>query len=403
MKKLLYYLSLVLTAVNFIGIFAALMVAIYAPLFWNFMYDTDRLNESISQVYVEHLASTCRIVSIVVLVIMLVLIKPISTMRQKSRLSTKYDKYGRLKDDVYEKRSVKEQKKLDAQRFADMNRIIPATVVKQMTKKGSRNPEDDVAKLVGMRQVKNKIEEMAATMEFWKENDKHRGKQKEMTNHMVFFGPPGTGKTTVARIMTGFLYKYGYIEHNELIETGGSFFTTGNASMKADALCQLAYGRVLFIDEAYAMTEGGEGAEAVATIIKQMEDARGNFVLILADYADEIKALIKSNPKSIPESTFDFPKLFKATSAVILSNNILTFDIFLNPSIKTACIFISTQPSFVISFIQYHLFNFNAIYFFVLFSLLYYILIFSFYTQFFITFPFFLFLVIKKEGISQPS
>lgn len=296
MKKLLYYLSLVLTAVNFIGIFAALMVAIYAPLFWNFMYDTDRLNESISQVYVEHLASTCRIVSIVVLVIMLVLIKPISTMRQKSRLSTKYDKYGRLKDDVYEKRSVKEQKKLDAQRFADMNRIIPATVVKQMTKKGSRNPEDDVAKLVGMRQVKNKIEEMAATMEFWKENDKHRGKQKEMTNHMVFFGPPGTGKTTVARIMTGFLYKYGYIEHNELIETGGSFFTTGNASMKADALCQLAYGRVLFIDEAYAMTEGVEGAEAVATIIKQMEDARGNFVLILADYADEIKALIKSNP-----------------------------------------------------------------------------------------------------------
>ena len=64
--------------------------------------------------------------------------------------------------------------------------------------------------------------------------------------------------------------------------------------------------------------------------------------LDIISFLSSIEALIKSNPKSIPESTFDFPKLFRATSAVILSNDILTFDKFLNPSIKTACIFIST-------------------------------------------------------------
>lgn len=296
MKKILYYLSMFLTAVNLVGVFIALMVAIYAPLFWNYMYYTERLNEAISREYAESLALTCRIVAIVVLIVLFLLIKPISTLRQKTRMASKYDKYGRLKDNSYEKKSVKEQKKLDAQRYADMNRLIPSTLVKQMIKKGSKHPEEDMMKLIGLERVKDKMEEMAATMEFRKEHEKFNKKQKEITNHMVFFGPPGTGKTTVARIMTGFLYKYGYIEHNELIETGGSFFTAGKAATKADAICKLAYGRVLFIDEAYAMMDSAEGAEAVATIIKQMEDARGDFVLILAGYENEMKSLLKSNP-----------------------------------------------------------------------------------------------------------
>lgn len=294
MKNLKYRLSLLLTFVSILALFAGIMSLIYGSMFWTYMFDNEKLNQAITQADIPALILKTRIVGGVLILVGAGSIGPIAKFRQKSRTARKFDEYGRSKDmGSYDELSVKEQKELDKQRMIEMNRVLPQTLVKQMTKKGVKNPEEEMNNLVGLQEVKDKMEEMAARMEFEK---KHKKERIDTANHMVFFGPPGTGKTTVARIMTGFLNKYGYIKENQLIETSGSFFTSGDAATKADTLCQYAYGKVLFIDEAYAMVNSPQGQEAIATIIKQMEDAKGYFVLILAGYEDEMKDLLQSNP-----------------------------------------------------------------------------------------------------------
>ena len=107
-----------------------------------------------------------------------------------------------------------------------------------------------------------------------------------------------THNTTVARIMTGLLYKYKYIPQNKCIEIDGNFLKAGTqTATKTELVIRQAYGGVLFVDEAYALMEGDNyGKEAIATMIKRMEDNRNRFVLILAGYTEEMKKLIAFNP-----------------------------------------------------------------------------------------------------------
>lgn len=121
-----------------------------------------------------------------------------------------------------------------------------------------------------------------------------------------------THNTTVARIMTGFLYKYGYIKDNKVIEIDGNFLKAGTESaLKTELVVRSAYGGVLFIDEAYALMESGDGSgeQAIATLIKQMEDNRDKFILIIAGYTNEMKMLIDQNPgfESRIKEYLDFP------------------------------------------------------------------------------------------------
>ena len=94
-----------------------------------------------------------------------------------------------------------------------MERIVSSSALKKMTKPGSRDPETDMKKLVGLSVVKEQMAVMAARMEYDRENRKKKkhAKEEDISRHMIFSGAPGTGKTTVARIMTGFLYKNGFI------------------------------------------------------------------------------------------------------------------------------------------------------------------------------------------------
>lgn len=228
----------------------------------------------------------------------LIFTKLLFEARIKLRNIVDYDEFGVSKKyGKYERMSAKEKKVIDMQKMADMERILSSSQIKKLTHKGSENPCKDMKKLIGLRNVKDKMNEMVARMEF----ERSSKKMQISSKHMAFLGSPGTGKTTVARIMTGFLYQNKYIKKNKCVEVDGNFLkssTSADTAIKTELIIREALGGVLFIDEAYALIEGsdGIGEQAVATLIKAMEDRKGEFVLILAGYTNEIKKLIQSNP-----------------------------------------------------------------------------------------------------------
>lgn len=175
--------------------------------------------------------------------------------------------------------------------------IISLQELKQKTKPGSENPDEDLARLTGLNVVKEEIARMKAQFEFYDGNLENTG------NHMVFVGPPGTGKTTVASIMTGYLYKLGLIRENSYLDINGDFLKgsyLGHTGKRTEAVVQYAQGMVLFVDEAYILAgKDGDtdafGAEAVAVLLDAMEKYRQNFVVIFAGYEKEMNDFLDVN------------------------------------------------------------------------------------------------------------
>ena len=120
--------------------------------------------------------------------------------------------------------------------------------------------------------------------------------------HCVFTGNPGTGKTTVARIVAGIYKDLGILKKGHLVETDRSGLVAeyvGQTAVKTNKIIDTALDGVLFIDEAYSLVEGGNGdfgKEAISTLVKRMEDDRDRLVVILAGYANEMEIFIESNP-----------------------------------------------------------------------------------------------------------
>ena len=137
--------------------------------------------------------------------------------------------------------------------------------------------------------------------------------------HMCFYGNPGTGKTEVARILSRILYDAGVLGEAKLVETDGQGLIgryVGETAPKTEAKINEAMNGVLFIDEAYGLVSlgndrgrSGYGEEAVAVLLKEMEDRRGQFCVILAGYKEEMKELLSTNPgfESRIQFTLDFP------------------------------------------------------------------------------------------------
>lgn len=160
----------------------------------------------------------------------------------------------------------------------------------------------ELNELVGLKKVKKVLKDLVDLIEL-KKKSKGDLKIKDVNLHMVFLGNPGTGKTTVARIIAEVLYNLGYIAQNKLIEASskdlvGEF--VGQTAPKTMSVVEKALGGVLFIDEAYSLASkgamgGGYNDEAIATLIQAMENNRDNLVVIFAGYTKEMQAFLDSN------------------------------------------------------------------------------------------------------------
>lgn len=167
---------------------------------------------------------------------------------------------------------------------------------------GEANPEEALEGLIGLENVKDEVKKLKAKLRYRKkQKDRKIFVDSVSSMHMCFTGSPGTGKTTVARIITGILYNMGYVKENKCVEVNGQNLKggyTGQTAIITKLVMKSAKNKVLFIDEAYALFdeyEGGFGKEAVAVILKEMEDERDNTIVIFAGYKNDMEEFLSMN------------------------------------------------------------------------------------------------------------
>lgn len=199
---------------------------------------------------------------------------------------------------------------------ADSNILGNGIVLDKLTsgvdEKQIRELDKELNSIIGLKNVKEFIKKLREYVEFGQNLNTNAG---QISLHMIFTGNPGTGKTTVARIVSKYLKALGYLSSGHLVEVSRSDMVAqylGQTANKTLSVINSARGGVLFIDEAYSLVRSREdffGVEAVDTLVKYMEDLRGDFVVILAGYTEELNAFLDVNSglKSRFNYVVDFP------------------------------------------------------------------------------------------------
>ncbi len=162
--------------------------------------------------------------------------------------------------------------------------------------------EKELSALVGMEELKQIVKEIYAWLYVNKCREEQNLKVEKQVLHMMFKGNPGTGKTTVARLLGHLFYEMNVLSKGHLIEAERADLVgeyIGHTAQKTRDLIKRAIGGILFIDEAYSLARGGEkdfGKEAIDTLVKAMEDQQHDFILILAGYSNEMDKFLRLNP-----------------------------------------------------------------------------------------------------------
>ena len=164
------------------------------------------------------------------------------------------------------------------------------------------DPVADLEALIGLGSVKEEVRKLMSLIQFNAARQAKGLSAESLTNNFVFTGNPGTGKTTVARILARIYAKLGVLKRGHLVEVGRADLVAGYVGQSAERtkkVIESALDGVLFIDEAYSLAQGGHadyGQEVIATLVQEMERWRERLVVVVAGYGDEMHKFVGMNP-----------------------------------------------------------------------------------------------------------
>lgn len=207
-----------------------------------------------------------------------------------------------VEDEDMDLESEETDEKLELQRYLSEDR---QTLFSRNSEEKIEEVDEILARvdaLIGLGSVKKEIHDMVNLMIVQKMREKNGLKSPNISRHLVFTGNPGTGKTTIARMMAQIYRSLGILKSGHLVETDRSGLVAGymgQTAEKVQGVTQRAMDGVLFIDEAYSLVNGNEGdygQEAIDTLLKVMEDNRDNLIVIVAGYSRPMESFLDSNP-----------------------------------------------------------------------------------------------------------